>query len=227
MKRTAFWAFAIFSGLFLLLSGFILLQEKVSGQAYKSAFAALESYQSQHPEEHPRFLAVVDYSKPSFLKRMAVIDLKNGEQTFYLTAHGLHSGDLYATRFSNDRRPLYQAVSFAGRGPPQQDSRIGHEASGSRKQGCLAIEKPHQGVAGIGSRASVGERLLKPADCGLQQRHCKLQDQARRLPGGAQEKVRPDGRRPGHTPEKLSIPAELQQAKRSMRGDAGAPDNQR
>ncbi len=101
MKRTAFWAFAIFSGLFLLLSGFILLQEKVSGQAYKSAFAALESYQSQHPEEHPRFLAVVDYSKPSFLKRMAVIDLKNGEQTFYLTAHGLHSGDLYATRFSN------------------------------------------------------------------------------------------------------------------------------
>ena len=40
MKRTAFWAFAIFSGLFLLLSGFILLQEKVSGQAYKSAFAA-------------------------------------------------------------------------------------------------------------------------------------------------------------------------------------------
>ena len=77
------------------------MQEKVSGQAYKSAFAALDSYQSQHPEEHPRFLAVVDYSKPSYLKRMALIDLKNGEQTFYLTAHGIHSGDLYATRFSN------------------------------------------------------------------------------------------------------------------------------
>jgi hypothetical protein len=88
----------------LLLSGgaaLLYLPEKVSPQAYKSAIASLEAYRSLHPEENPLFLVVVDYSKPSYVKRMAIIDLKTGEQTFYLVAHGKNSGELYATRFSN------------------------------------------------------------------------------------------------------------------------------
>ncbi|MEI7788075.1 MAG: murein L,D-transpeptidase catalytic domain family protein [Chlorobiaceae bacterium] len=82
-------------------SGFFLLKEKVSGQAYKAAFTAMDSYRSRHPEEHQRFLAVVDYSKPSYLKRMVVIDLKTGDQSFFWTAHGINSGELYANQFSN------------------------------------------------------------------------------------------------------------------------------
>ena len=101
MKTKALKALTLLTALLTLFSGFLLLQEKISGQAYKSALAAMDSYRSQHPEEHPRFLAVVDYSKPSYLKRMAVIDLKNGDQSFYMTSHGINSGDLYATRFSN------------------------------------------------------------------------------------------------------------------------------
>ena len=101
MKTKVLKGLSLCSALLALYSGFLLLQEKVSGEAYKAAFAAMESFRLQHPEEHPRFLAVIDYSKPSYLKRMAVINLKNGDQTFYLTTHGLYSGTLYATRFSN------------------------------------------------------------------------------------------------------------------------------
>lgn len=101
MKTTVLKGLTLFTVLLCFFSGFLLLQEKVSGEAYKAAFAALQAYRLLHPEENPRFLAVVDYSKPSYLRRMTLIDLKSGEQTFYLTAHGINSGDLYATRFSN------------------------------------------------------------------------------------------------------------------------------
>jgi hypothetical protein len=102
MKATVLKGLTLITLLLTLISGWFLLQEKVSGQAYKAAFATLEAYRSKHLEEHPRFLAVVDYSKPSYLKRMAVIDLQNGDQSFYWTAHGVNSGDLYANRFSNN-----------------------------------------------------------------------------------------------------------------------------
>ena len=89
--------------LLIFLGGTILLYlpEKVSPQAYKAALSSLETFRSTHPEESPRYLAVVDYSKPSYLKRMAVIELKTGEQSFYRVAHGKNSGELYATMFSN------------------------------------------------------------------------------------------------------------------------------
>lgn len=90
---------------FLLLlsvgAALLYLPEKVSPHAYKSALASLETYQSMHPEERFRYLAVVDFSKPSYVKRMAVIDLVSGEESFYRVAHGKNSGELYATRFSN------------------------------------------------------------------------------------------------------------------------------
>jgi hypothetical protein len=86
---------------FLVGTALLFLPEKVSPQAYKAALASLETYQAAHPEESLRYLAVVDYSKPSYLKRMAVIELKTGEQSFYRVAHGKNSGELYATTFSN------------------------------------------------------------------------------------------------------------------------------
>ena len=104
MKTNVRKRFSFFTILLVFFSGFsafFLLKEKVSGEAYKAAFAAMDAYRSVHPEEHPRFLAVVDFSKPSYLKRMAVIDLKTGDQSFFWTAHGKNSGGLYANRFSN------------------------------------------------------------------------------------------------------------------------------
>ena len=101
MKTITLKTLTPFTLVLAFFSAFLLLQENVSEQAYKAALASLDLYRSSHPDEHPRFLAVVDYSKPSYLKRMAVIDLKTGDKSFYLTSHGINSGDLYATRFSN------------------------------------------------------------------------------------------------------------------------------
>lgn len=91
-------AVALLSAIF---AGVLMLPEKVSPQAYRAALRALQSYRSLHPEENPRYLAVVDYSKPSYLKRMALVELKTGKQSFYRVAHGKNSGELYALRFSD------------------------------------------------------------------------------------------------------------------------------
>jgi hypothetical protein len=82
-------------------AGMLFLPEKVSLQAHQAALTALQSYRYQHPEDNPRIMAVVDFSKPSFLKRMEIIDLKTNEKSFYMVAHGKNSGELYAVRFSN------------------------------------------------------------------------------------------------------------------------------
>jgi hypothetical protein len=73
----------------------------VHDEAVIEATAALQGYVSQHPDELPRTLAVVDFSSPSFLKRMVVIDLKTGRSTAYRVAHGKNSGELLARNFSN------------------------------------------------------------------------------------------------------------------------------
>jgi len=116
MKTKVLGGAVLLTILISLISGRVLLQEQISVRAYRSAFAALDSYRSIHPEERPRFLAVVDYSKPSYLKRMALIDLQNGKQSFYLVAHGINSGELNAKQFSNTRESnmsslgLYKAL---------------------------------------------------------------------------------------------------------------------
>lgn len=78
-----------------------LLSEKVSPEACRAAYAALDAYRRNNPQEEPRFLAIVDYSKPSCVKRMAIEDLSTGKRTHYLVAHGKRSGELHARRFSD------------------------------------------------------------------------------------------------------------------------------
>jgi hypothetical protein len=73
----------------------------VPAEAIIEAKAALERHVSQHPDEIPRTLAVVDFSCPSFLKRMVVIDLQTGRSTACRVAHGKKSGTIIAGSFSN------------------------------------------------------------------------------------------------------------------------------
>ena len=109
----------LFSGilvtlLLIFLGGATLLYlpEKISPEAYRAAFAVLDLYRKANPEEQPRYLAIVDFSKPSYLKRMAVIELKTGEQSFYRVAHGKNSGDLYATKFSNTQNSSMSSLGL-------------------------------------------------------------------------------------------------------------------
>lgn len=96
---------AVASGFFMLLfiatTILFFAPGQVSEIAVTEAKAALASYLRTHPDQKADVLAVVDYSLPSYIKRMTVIDLHNGERTFYRVAHGRNSGELYALRFSD------------------------------------------------------------------------------------------------------------------------------
>ncbi|HHE07675.1 MAG TPA: murein L,D-transpeptidase catalytic domain family protein, partial [Chlorobaculum parvum] len=90
--------------LLLLLSAITYLfyaPGHVNETAVSEAKAALANYLQAHPGEKPMALAVVDFSQPSYAKRMAIIDLRSGERTFYRVAHGRNSGEIYARRFSD------------------------------------------------------------------------------------------------------------------------------
>ncbi|NTU58086.1 MAG: murein L,D-transpeptidase catalytic domain family protein [Chlorobiaceae bacterium] len=73
----------------------------VPDEAVAEARSSLEQYMMLHPEYSARTLAVVDFSRPSFLKRMEVIDLQTGKRWTYRVAHGKNSGEIQARRFSN------------------------------------------------------------------------------------------------------------------------------
>ncbi|UZJ38264.1 murein L,D-transpeptidase catalytic domain family protein [Prosthecochloris sp. SCSIO W1103] len=84
------------------LSGFLLSLPAVSDEAIQSAYRAVSKYRSSHPHDAaPQHLAIVDYTKPSFFKRMVIIDMNIGSKSFYRVAHAAKSGTLEARRFSN------------------------------------------------------------------------------------------------------------------------------
>jgi hypothetical protein len=85
----------------LAVAGLVRDEGKPDDRAVDEAMVALFRYGRQHPEAEIRTLAIVDYSKPSFMKRMSVIDLRSGNRTVYRVAHGKNSGGQYARRFSN------------------------------------------------------------------------------------------------------------------------------
>jgi hypothetical protein len=100
-KNRVLTALCTVAVMFILLAEVLWIPEKVSSEAIKAARASLETFRLTHPLENPRYLAVVDFTKPSHLERMAVIDLKTGEESFYRVAHGKNSGEEYAVKFSD------------------------------------------------------------------------------------------------------------------------------
>jgi len=96
---------AITCALLLLIgvtaTGLFFDDGRVSEEALSKAKVALAGYLEAHPEATPRTLTVVDFSQPSYVKRMAIIDLPSGKREFYRVAHGKNSGELYARRFSD------------------------------------------------------------------------------------------------------------------------------
>jgi len=66
---------------------------------YDIAFRYLKAHKSKF--KNTRYITVIDYTKPSYLERMYIVDLKAGEVERHLVAHGKNSGLILATDFSN------------------------------------------------------------------------------------------------------------------------------
>lgn len=68
---------------------------------------ALRYYEANRSKlKNLRYLTVIDYTKPSFSKRMFLVDLKTRKVERFLVAHGKNSGTIYATEFSNQPESL-------------------------------------------------------------------------------------------------------------------------
>lgn len=81
--------------------------------------AALKHYQSKRGKlKNTRYLTVIDYTQPSYSKRMYLVDLKTKKVQRYLVAHGKNSGAVYATEFSNRTSSLKSSRGLFVTGKP-------------------------------------------------------------------------------------------------------------
>lgn len=88
----------------LFLTAVIWFQDRPDPRAHAAALEALE--ERGIDPEGVKCLAVIDFDKPSFLRRMAIYC--GGEVRQYLVSHGRNSGGLFARSFSN-RSGSYQS----------------------------------------------------------------------------------------------------------------------
>jgi hypothetical protein len=78
--------------------------------AFSSVLTHLRSY--RQTIKNKRYLTIIDYSKPSNVKRMYLIDMKTGRVEKFLVSHGKNSGWAYATAFSNRPESLRSCRGF-------------------------------------------------------------------------------------------------------------------
>jgi hypothetical protein len=100
MIRSLLTALAIV--LFILLtvwSVHLSLASRMSPALHERTLRYLTSHQGEIANQ--RYLTVIDFTKPSYVKRMFVHDLETKEVQRYLVAHGENSGFIYTTEFSN------------------------------------------------------------------------------------------------------------------------------
>lgn len=78
--------------------------------AFSSVLSHLRRYRKTI--KNTRYLTIIDYSKPSNVKRMYLIDMKTGRVEKLLVSHGKNSGWAYATAFSNRSESLKSSRGF-------------------------------------------------------------------------------------------------------------------
>ena len=84
----------------------------LSAEAFKEAIIGYQNLRNAGTVLN-NILSIVDFSLPSFKKRLFVLDMESGKLLFNtLVAHGRNSGQLYATRFSNRNRSLESSIGF-------------------------------------------------------------------------------------------------------------------
>ncbi len=86
--------------LLLAALGTVLCLDRPNKEAYKLALDFLKK--SDSLIKNKQYIAVVDYTKPSFVRRLCIYDTENNTVTKHLVSHGKKSGYAYATNFSNE-----------------------------------------------------------------------------------------------------------------------------
>lgn len=85
----------------------------LSKQAFDAAMKGFVYLKNVGKIANDRILSIVDYSLPSYKKRLFVIDLKKGKLLFNTyVAHGLNSGREYASQFSNTPESNKSSLGF-------------------------------------------------------------------------------------------------------------------
>jgi len=84
----------------------------LSAEAFKEAIIGYQNLRNAGIVIN-NILSIVDFSLPSYKKRLFVLDMESGKLLYNtLVAHGRNSGQLYATRFSNRNRSLESSLGF-------------------------------------------------------------------------------------------------------------------
>lgn len=85
----------------------------LSKEAFNEAITGYSNLQKNGSIKNKGVLSIVDYSLPSYKKRLFVLDMLNGKLLFNtLVAHGRNSGQVIATRFSNRARSMESSLGF-------------------------------------------------------------------------------------------------------------------
>jgi len=85
----------------------------LSRQAFDEALTGYLNLQRTGTIQNTGILSIVDFSIPSFRKRLFVLDIQNGKLLFNtLVAHGRNSGQVLATKFSNRFMSFKSSLGF-------------------------------------------------------------------------------------------------------------------
>jgi len=88
---------------FIFAAGLVahwMASDRLDERAYEQALRYFNQHQLEI--ENAKYLTVIDFTKPSFVKRMHIFNLETGEVERHLVAHGQRSGHTYARHFSNE-----------------------------------------------------------------------------------------------------------------------------
>jgi hypothetical protein len=95
-----------------LLAGFggFLLLSLENRKSYETAIEFFK--QNQELIKNKNYVAVIDYTKPSFVKRLFIYDVQSATAVRYLVAHGKGSGFIFARDFSNEANSNKSSKGF-------------------------------------------------------------------------------------------------------------------
>ena len=90
-----------------------LSQKGLTEAAFTSALKGYEQLVEKGAIANDRVITIIDFTQPSYKKRMFVVDVQTGKLLFNnYVAHGQNTGTAYANRFSNQPESFQSSLGF-------------------------------------------------------------------------------------------------------------------